>query len=60
MLTECDEVAAAIAGRMPAGTIPTTLDGAREVVRRLMPEESEQVIDNAAWALMLCGRAVAP
>ena len=45
--TECDEVAAA----MPALPHGYTMDEARRHIRTLMPDESEQVIDNVAESL---------
>ncbi len=47
--TEGDEVACA----MPPLPQGSTMDEARRVVRTLMPDESEQVIDNVAESLYL-------
>ena len=50
--TECDEVAAAMPVLPPA----YTLDETRRHVRTVMPDESEQVIDNVAESLYLRSR----
>lgn len=57
-VTECDEVAAAMPSVLPG----STLDDARHLVRRLMPEESHQVIENVAYALYLrsAGTSIRP
>lgn len=57
-MTECDEIAASIAAKLPAGTIPHDFEDCARLVRARMPDESDVVIDNVAWSLMLCGRAV--
>jgi len=46
-MTECEEVAETMRGRFD-GCV--TMDDVRRVVRRLMPDESEQVIDNVTEA----------
>lgn len=48
-MTEADEVAATI--ELPLQKETYTLDEVRAIVRRQMPGESEQVIDNVAEAL---------
>lgn len=52
-MSEADEVAAA----MPLLDEGETMDDARRIVRGLMPDESEQVIDNVAWPLYYRGRS---
>lgn len=52
-MTECDEVAVSMAGRFLGCE---TLDDYRAIVRRLMPGEAEQVINNVAWSAYQRGR----
>ena len=47
-MTECEEVA----GTLPVPPQGSTMDEVRRHVRAAMPEESEQVIDNVAEALL--------
>jgi hypothetical protein len=47
-MTECDEVAATLPG-LPAAA---TYSDALRSVRRLMPDESEEVISAVAWSLI--------
>jgi hypothetical protein len=58
-LTTSDAQGVAQAEHMKAAlllaSLPTSMDEARQIVRRLMPDESVTVIDNVAESLMFCG-----
>jgi|HubBroStandDraft_6_1064221.scaffolds.fasta_scaffold4292505_1 hypothetical protein len=58
-MSEADEIAANIAARLKAGTVPTDMDKARDTVRQFMPHDTSAVmIDNVAWSLTLCGKSL--
>ena len=53
-MTEADEVADSIA--TVTRQLPTTMDEARAIVRRHMPDEGAQLVDNIAESLLAHAR----